>query len=125
MIKWRCHHWLLEDIVSTKLKLNVLLIPRLLFIQRPLEKELKSSMKVLAGVVILFALSWPCHVNRFWKMLGERLLPGTPVLSLEHIFKLCKGVNPGEVALFCPFVKLGDCFINSKFNQVAAFIVLI
>ena len=57
-------------------------------------------------------------------MLVERLLLGSPVLPLEHIFKLCKGVNPGEVALFCPFIKLGDCLIDGEFNQVLTIILV-
>jgi hypothetical protein len=91
---------------------DVLPIPRLLFTQRPLEKELNSSMQILAGVGILFAPHWPCCVDRLWKMIMEHLLSGSPVLSLEHIFKLRKGSDPGEVALFCPFIKFGDPFIK-------------
>jgi hypothetical protein len=94
--------------VSPRLNVDILPIPRLLFVHCPLEKELKSSMKVLTGVAIMFACNWPHRVNRLWKMLVERLLPGSPVLSLEHIFKLRNGVDPGEVVLFCPFVKFGD-----------------
>ena len=125
MIEWHCHYWLLEDIVSTRLKLEVLPIPRPLFVRRPLEKELKSLMKVFAGVSILFAWNWPCCVGRLWKMLVEHLLPGSPVLSMEHIFKLCIGVDPGEVALFCPFVKLGDHFYwHLGFNWVLTIILV-
>ena len=57
-------------------------------------------------------------------MLVEFLLPGSPVLPLEHILELCKGVHPGEVAPFCPFVKLGDCFVDGKFNRVLTIILL-
>jgi hypothetical protein len=124
VIEWRCHHWLLEDIVSTRLKVDVLPISRLFFVQRPLKKELKSTMEVLPGVAILFAWNWPCCVDRIWKMLVERLLPGSPVLPLEHIFKLRKGINPGEVTLFCPFVKLGDRLIDGEFNRVLTIILV-
>ena len=55
-------------------------------------------------------------------MLMEHLLPGCPVLSLEHIFKLRKVVDPGEVTLFCPFIKCGDRFIDCEFNQATAVI---
>ena len=54
----------------------------------------------------------------------EHLFPGSPVLSLEHIFKLRKGVDPGEVIFFWPFVKFGDRFIDSEFNPVLTIIFL-
>ena len=54
----------------------------------------------------------------------EPLLPGSLVLSLEHIFELHKGVNPGEFTLFCPFIKFGDCFIDCEFDQVTAVILI-
>ena len=72
-------------------------------------------MKVLTRVAILR--------NRYQICL-ERLLLGSPVLSLEHIFKLREGVNPGEVAFLCPFVKLGDCLIKDKFKTVLAIILV-
>jgi hypothetical protein len=95
-----CHHWLLEDVISTRLKVDLLPIPRLLFAQHLLEKELNSLMRILTKVVILLAWHWPCHVDRLWKVLMEHLLPGSPVLSLEHIFELRKGVDPGEFTFF-------------------------
>ena len=58
MIKRECHHQLLEDVVSTKLKIDVLLISRLLLVQRQLKKELKSLMDVLARVAILLDRNW-------------------------------------------------------------------
>ena len=60
MIEWFCHHRLLEDVISTRLKVDILPIPRLLFAQRPLEKELTSSMKILAKDAILSALALLC-----------------------------------------------------------------
>jgi hypothetical protein len=90
--------------------------PRLLFAQRLLKKELDSSTNFFDGVAILLAWHWPCHVNRLRKVLMEHLLPSSPVLSLEHIFELRKGVNPGEFTLFCPFIKFGDCFIDCEFD---------
>jgi hypothetical protein len=40
-------------------------------------------------------------------VLVERLLPGSPVLAMEHIFELYKAVNPGEVAFFAPLLNSG------------------
>ena len=124
MIERRRHHRLLEDIVSTRLKIDVLPISRLLLVQHPLRKELKSLMEVLTGVAILLDWNWHRCVDRFWEVLAEQRLPGSPVLSLEHILKLHKGVNPGEVALFCPFVKLRDHLIDGKFNQLLTIILV-
>ena len=124
MIKWFCHHWFLEDVISTRLKVDILPIPRLLFAQHPLEKELNSLMKIFAGVAILLARHWSRCANRLCKVLMERLLPGSPVLFLEHIFELRKGVDPGEFTLFCPFIKFGDRFIDCEFYRVAAVILM-
>ena len=116
MIEWFCHHCLLEDVISTRLEVDILPIPRLLFAQRPLKKELDSSTKIFTGVAILLAWHWPCRIDRLWKVLMERLLPSSPVLSLDHIFKLCKGVDPGEFTLFCSLIELGDRFIDCEFD---------
>ncbi len=40
MINWQLHHWLLEDVVSARLHVDVLPIPRLFLGQRPLNEEL-------------------------------------------------------------------------------------
>ena len=124
MIEWFCHHQLLEDVISTRLKVDILPIPRLLFAQRPLKKELNSLMKILARPAILLAQHWPCCINRLRKVLMEHLLAGSPVLSLEHIFELHKGVDPGEFTIFCPFIEFGDHFIHCEFNQVTAVILM-
>ena len=58
------------------------------------------------------------------EMLMEHLLTGSSVLSLERILKLREGVNPGEVAFFCPVIKLGDRLIECKFDTVLAVIVV-
>ena len=125
MIKWFRHHWHLEDEISTRLKVDILPFPRLLFPQRPLKKELNSSTKNFPGVAILLAWHWPHRINRLRKVLMERLLPGSAVLSLEHIFELRKGVNPGEFTLFCPFIKFGGRFIVCEFDRVAAVILMV
>jgi hypothetical protein len=116
MIKWFCHHCLLADVISTRLEIDILPIPMLLFAQRPLKKELDSSANFFAGVAILLAPHWPCRINRLRKVLMERLLPSSPVLSLEHIFELNKRVDPGEFTLICPFIEFGDRFIDCEFD---------
>ena len=110
--------------ISTRLKVDILPIPRLLFAQCLLKKELNSSTKNYTGVAILITWQWPHCVYRLQKVLMERLLPGSPVLFLEHIFELRKGVDPGEFTLFCPFIKFGDRFIDCEFYQVAAVILM-
>ena len=54
----------------------------------------------------------------------ERLLPRSPVLSLEHILELREGVNPGEFALFCPLIKLGDRLVDGELNGVTSVILV-
>ncbi len=124
MIDWFCHQHLLEDVISTRLEIDISPIPRLLFAQRPLKKELDSLTKNFTGVAVLRARHWPCHINRLRKVLVERLLPSSPVLSLEHIFEFRKGVNPSEFTLFCPFIEFGDCLINCEFDWVSAVILM-
>jgi hypothetical protein len=116
MTDWLCHQCLLEDVISTRLEIDILPIPRLLFAQRLLKKELDSLTNFFAGVAVLRARHWPCHIDRLWKVLMEHLLPNSPVLSLEHIFEIRKGVNPGEFTLFCPFIEFGDRFIDCEFD---------
>jgi hypothetical protein len=52
MLDWRLHHWLLEDVVSSMLQIDELLIPRLFLTQRLLNKELNCSMEVFYQVTI-------------------------------------------------------------------------
>jgi hypothetical protein len=63
-------------------------------------------MKVFVRVVILIAWHWPRCIDRLREVLVERVLPSSPVLSLEHILELRKGVDPGEFAFLCPLVEL-------------------
>jgi hypothetical protein len=57
-------------------------------------------------------------------MLVVRLLPGSPVLALEHIFELHEGVDPSEVAFFCTFIELRDRLIDGEFDAVFAVILV-
>ena len=102
MIDWFRHHRFLEDVISSRLKIDVLPISRLLLVQRLLKKEQDRLTKVLVRVAILIARDWPRRVNRLREVLVERLLPGSPVLSLEHILELHKGVDPGEFTFSAP-----------------------
>ena len=54
----------------------------------------------------------------------ERLLPRSPVLSLEHILELRKGVGPGEFTLFCPLIELGDCLVDGELDGVTSVILV-
>jgi hypothetical protein len=85
MINWFYHHRLLDDVISSRLQVDVLPISRLFLIQRPLKKEQNHSTKVLVRVVILIARDWPHHIDGLQEVLVERLLPRSPVPSLEHI----------------------------------------
>ena len=113
MIKRRRHHLLLKDIVFTRLKIDVFPISRLLLIQRPLKKELKSLKEVLTGVAILFDQSWHPRVDGLWEVLMECLLPGSYVLSLEHNLK---HYPCGSLLNFC----FGDCcFATCRLQTVS------
>ncbi len=54
----------------------------------------------------------------------ERLLPHSPVLTLENILELREGVDPGEFALFCPLIKLGDRLVDGELNGVTSVILV-
>ena len=114
MIDWFCHHCLLEDVISSRLQVDVLPISRLFLIQRLLKKEQDRSTEVLVRVAILITWNWPCRIDGLQEVLVERLLPRNLFLSLEHILKLRKGVGPGEFALFCPLIELGDCITTQE-----------
>ncbi len=92
MFHWGMHHWLLEDVVSAGLHVNVLPIPRLFLVQHSLNEELDYMMEVFFQAVILRGRYWHSHINRLWKVLMKHLFPGCFVVALEHIFKLHKEV---------------------------------
>ena len=96
----------------------------LFLIQRPLKKERDCSTKVLVRVAILIAQDWPRCIDRLREVLVERLLPGSPVQSLEHILKLRKGVDPGEFTFFCPLIELGDRLVDSELDGVTSVILV-
>ena len=54
----------------------------------------------------------------------ERLLPCSPMLSLEHILELREEVDPGEFVLFCPLIKLRDCLVAGELNGVTSVILV-
>jgi hypothetical protein len=124
MINWFCHHRFLEDVISSRLKVDVLPISRLLLVQRPLKKEQDRSTKVLVRVAILIAWDWPRCIDRLREVLVERLLPSSPVLSLEHILELRKGVDPGEFTSFCPLIELGDRLVDGELDGVTSVILV-
>ena len=124
MIDWFCHYRLLEDVISSRLQVDVLPISRLFFVQRLLKKEQDRSTKVFIQVTILIAWNWPRCVDGLRKMLVEHLLPSSPVLSLEHILELRKGVDPGEFTFFCPLIELGDCLVDGELDGVPSWSTL-
>jgi hypothetical protein len=81
-------------------------------------------MKVFVRVTILIAWNWPHCVDRLRKVLVERLLPRSPVLSLQHILKLSEGVDPIEFTFLCPLVKLGDRLVNGELDGVTSVILV-
>ncbi len=54
----------------------------------------------------------------------ERLLPRSPVLSLQHVLKLREGVNPGEFAFLCSLIKLGDRLVDGELDGVTSVILV-
>jgi hypothetical protein len=57
-------------------------------------------------------------------VLVECLLPSSPVLSLEPILELRKGVDPGEFTFFCPLIELGDRLVNGDLAGVTSIILV-
>ncbi len=57
-------------------------------------------------------------------MLVERLLPRSPVLSLQHVLELREGVDPGEFAFLCSLIKLGDRLVDGELDGVT-YVVLV
>jgi hypothetical protein len=110
--------------ISSRLKVDVLPISRLFLIQHPLKKEQDHSTKVLVRVAILITRDWPRCISRLREVLVERLLPPSPVLSLEHILKLRKGVNPGELTFFCSLIELGDRLVDGELDGVTSIILV-
>ena len=64
-----------------------------------------------------------CNLDRSALALSHQQAPGSargasaskspvPVLSLEHILELRKGVDPGEFAFLCPLIELGDRLVR-------------
>jgi hypothetical protein len=92
MLNCCLHHRLLEDVVSARLQIDVLLIPRLFLVQHPLNKELNFSMEVFFQATILRSWHWHRHIDGLWKVLLKHLFPGHFVMALEHILELYKGV---------------------------------
>ena len=91
------HLRLLEDVVSTGLKIDILPVSRLFLLHCLLKGELESLLEVLSGSASLRSWCQDCYIDGLRKVLVERLIPGSPVLALEHIFELHNGVDPGEV----------------------------
>ncbi len=92
MINWHLHYWFLEDMVSPRLQIKVLPVPRLFLIQRPLNKELKCAMEIFFQVAILHNWHWQRCINGLRKVFLKYLFPGRSVVALEHILELHKGV---------------------------------
>jgi hypothetical protein len=81
-------------------------------------------MEVLFRIAILLSHYRHSRIDRLRKVLVRHLFPGCSMVALQHVFKLCKGVGPIEVAFFCSLIKLRDGFVNSKFNTIFAIILM-
>ncbi len=92
MVDWRMHHGFFEDVVSPRLHVDVLPVPRLFLVQHPPNKELKSFMEDLFQVAILCNRQWHHPINRLWEVLMKHLFPGCSAVALEHVFELHKEV---------------------------------
>jgi hypothetical protein len=88
MINWQLHHWLLKDMVSTRLHVNILPISRIFLVQRLLNEELNCLMEVFFQATILHSQYWHCCINRLWEVLMKHLLLGCFVMALEYILEL-------------------------------------
>ncbi len=76
---------LLSDVmIATGHHVDVLLVPRLLFVQNFCNENLHSTMEVCLTQAIL--LDWYIlRIGWFREVLVNNLLPGSFVLALEHI----------------------------------------
>ncbi len=92
MFDWRLHHRLLEDMVSTRLHVDILPISRLFPVQCSLNEELDCLMEVFFWAAILCGRYWHHRIDRLWEALMKHLFPGCFVMALEHILELHKGV---------------------------------
>ncbi len=54
----------------------------------------------------------------------ERLLPHSPVLSLQHVLELREGVDPGEFAFLCSLIQLWDRLVNGELDGVTSVILV-
>ncbi len=54
----------------------------------------------------------------------ERLLPRSPVLSLQHILELREKIDPGEFAFLCSLIKLGDRLVDGELDGVTSVILV-
>jgi hypothetical protein len=124
MFNWKLHHRLLEDMVSAGLHLDILPISRLFLIQCLLNEELDCSMEVFFLAAILHGRYWHHCIDRLWEVLMTNLFPGCFVMALEHILKLHKGVLPVKVTFFSSLIKLGDCFVDGKFDIILSIILV-
>jgi hypothetical protein len=73
-------------------------------------------MKVFAGVVILFDQNRHRCAEGLWEVLVERLLLGSPVLSLEHIFNSVKESTQVRLHFSAPLLNLG--IVLSTVNSI-------
>ncbi len=46
------------------------------------------------------------------------------MVALEHVLKLCKGVQPVKVAFFCSLVKLRDGLIDGELDAILIMILM-
>ena len=78
---------LLHIVVTSRGQVDVLAIPVLLFMENFLDKKLDCMAEIFLARTILFGGNHH-GINRFWIELIEDLLPGSFVMTYEHVLKL-------------------------------------
>ena len=81
-------------------------------------------MEVFLQAAILFGRYWHSRINGLRKVLMKHLFSGCSMVALEHVLKLCKGVQPVKVAFFCSLVKLRDGLIDGKLDAILKTILM-
>jgi hypothetical protein len=81
-------------------------------------------MEVFFQIAILLSRYWLSRINGLRKVLTKHLFPGCSMVALEHVLKLCKGVQPVKVAFFCSLVKLRDGLIDGELDAILIMILM-
>jgi hypothetical protein len=81
-------------------------------------------MEVFFQIAILLSQYWLSCIDRLRRVLMKHLFPGCSMVALEHVLKLCKGVEPVKVAFSCSLVKLRNGLIDGELDAILKIILM-